>query len=152
MTSRDPLAQAQVDAANHAFYRAFEQADIRQMEQIWAHAEHVRCVHPGWSLIEGWPAVRRSWALVFEGGSGMRIQIDRVVVRAGVLVGWVTCVERIVTRSAAGPVANEILATNVFERAGPGHPWRMVLHHASPVMRDMTEMTAPGSAAPGELN
>lgn len=144
--------RTQVDAANRAFYRAFEQADIQQMEQVWAHGEHVRCVHPGWSLIEGWPAVRRSWRLVFEGGSGMRIQLDRVVVRAGACVGWVTCVERIVTLSTAGPVANEILATNVFERAGDDDPWRMVLHHASPVMRDMAEMTTPDSAASGELN
>jgi hypothetical protein len=149
--SQHEIARAQVEAINRAFYRAFEQGDIRQMEQIWSHGPHVRCVHPGWSLIEGWPAVRQSWVLIFEGSREIQLQVDRVVVRAGARVAWVTCVERIVTVSSMGSMADEIVATNIFERADDQSSWHMVQHHASPILRDIPDSmsVAPGSE---ELN
>src|ERR1700737_2880558 len=48
--------RTEVEEANARFYRVFETLDLRQMEEIWAHGEHVRCVHPGWGLLTGWVA------------------------------------------------------------------------------------------------
>ena len=42
-----------VEEANARFYRAFETLDISEMERVWIHAEHARCVHPGWELVIG---------------------------------------------------------------------------------------------------
>jgi SnoaL-like domain len=54
--------QAELIEANARFYRAFESFDLGQMEQVWSHADHVRCIHPGWALLAGWDAVRESCA------------------------------------------------------------------------------------------
>ena len=40
-------------AANTLFYRAFEKADMRLMDRIWAHGDHVQCLHPGSFCISG---------------------------------------------------------------------------------------------------
>jgi ketosteroid isomerase-like protein len=149
--SQDEIARAEVEALNRAFYRAFEERDIERMEEIWAHGPHVRCVHPGWNILEGWAAVRQSWVLLFERSSDMKLRLDRVVVRAGSHVAWVTCIERIVTDSAIGSMTDEVLATNIFERTDDESSWRMVQHHASPILRDIPEEmnVEPG---PDELN
>src|SRR5437899_2862048 len=52
---------AAVQAANQAFYRAFETLDLAAMEAVWAHAGACTCLHPGWPLCAGWPEVRASW-------------------------------------------------------------------------------------------
>jgi ketosteroid isomerase-like protein len=149
--SQHEIARAEVEALNRAFYRAFEEGDIERMEEIWAHGPHVRCIHPGWNLLEGWPAVRQSWVLLFERSSEMKLRLDRVVVRAGPRVAWVTCVEQIVTDSAIGSVTDEVLATNIFERADDESSWHMVQHHASPILRDIPDsVNVP--PVPDELN
>ena len=48
----------EVNKANHAFYAAFGNLDIGEMDMIWAHQDYVTCIHPGWSLRSGWPSVR----------------------------------------------------------------------------------------------
>ena len=56
----------EVNKANHAFYAAFGNLDIGEMDKIWAHQEYVTCIHPGWTLRSGWPPVRDSWVLIFN--------------------------------------------------------------------------------------
>ena len=70
--------RAEVEEANARFYRVFETLDLRQMEEIWAHGEHVRCVHPGWGLLAGWEAVRDSWEAIFKNSEEMRFSITDV--------------------------------------------------------------------------
>jgi len=43
----------EVNKANHAFYAAFGNLDIGEMDKIWAHLEYVTCIHPGWTLRSG---------------------------------------------------------------------------------------------------
>ena len=62
----------EVDEANARFYRVFESLDIGQMDEVWSHGDHVRCIHPGWSLLAGWAAVRQSWKAIFASGSERR--------------------------------------------------------------------------------
>jgi hypothetical protein len=37
-----------MNKANHAFYAAFGNLDIGEMDEIWAHQDYVTCIHPGW--------------------------------------------------------------------------------------------------------
>ena len=124
--------RAELEDANARFYRAFEALDIAAMDQVWAHGEHVRCVHPGWPLLCGWGAVRESWQRIFEHTEEMRFTLSAVDVHVAGDAGWVTCTENILSEVADRVSVTAILATNLFEREPGG--WRLVHHHASHVM------------------
>jgi ketosteroid isomerase-like protein len=125
-----------VRRANERFYRAFESLDIAQMSAIWVHAERAKCVHPGWDLLEGWEAICQSWEAIFANTEYMRFVITDVSVHVYGRVAWVTCVENLSVMPGDLQVTR-ILATNVYERTDDD--WRMVHHHASPVMRPTPE-------------
>jgi ketosteroid isomerase-like protein len=122
----------QVEAANERFYRAFETLDLGQMEAVWAHGEHVKCVHPGWPLLTGWAGVRDSWEAIFDSTAEMRFTLTDVRAEVAGALAWVTCTENILSEVQGRVGVTSVLATNVFER-GPGG-WRMIHHHASHVL------------------
>ena len=118
--------------ANERFYRAFEALDVAQMDEVWMHAEYVKCVHPGWPLITGWEAIRESWRTIFENTAEMRFTLGDVEARVTGALGLVTCTENIL-QSVRGRISvTSVLATNLFERTPDG--WRMIHHHASHVL------------------
>jgi ketosteroid isomerase-like protein len=123
---------AGVRRANARFYRVFEALDLLQMEEVWAHGDHVRCVHPGWCLLTGWEAVRRSWEMIFANSREMRFSITDVNVVVEGRLGWVTCTENILSETRGNISVTSLLATNIFERR-PGE-WLMVHHHASHIL------------------
>ena len=114
---------ADVLEANARFYRAFEALDIAEMDRVWAHGDHVKCVHPGWPLLTGWEAVRESWESIFT---------NNVSAVVGGDLAWVTCTENILSEVGGRVSVTAILATNLFERDGGA--WRLVHHHASHVL------------------
>jgi ketosteroid isomerase-like protein len=118
--------------ANARFYRAFESLDIEQMDQVWAHGDHVRCIHPGWCLLVGWDAVRQSWDAIFEGSREMRFSIADVRPHVDADLGWVTCTENILSHARGQVAVTSLLATNVFERQRG--EWLIIHHHASHVV------------------
>jgi ketosteroid isomerase-like protein len=120
---------ADVEEANARFYRAFETLDIAEMDRVWVHGEHARCVHPGWPLLRGWNAVRTSWQRIFENTGEMRFTLADVNVTVGGDLAWVTCTENILSEVSGRVAVTAILATNLFERGADG--WRIVHHHAS---------------------
>ena len=122
----------EIREANARFYRAFERLDVAEMDAVWAHGEHVRCVHPGWPLLSGWPAVRDSWRTIFENTSEMRFTISDVDVVAFADCALVTCTENILSEVRGRITVTSILATNLFERQAGG--WRVCHHHASHVL------------------
>jgi ketosteroid isomerase-like protein len=124
--------EAEVIEANARFYRAFEALDIDEMDRVWAHGPHVKCVHPGWPLLTGWEAVRESWDTIFTNTEEMRFTLSTVSAAVGDDVAWVTCTENILSEVAGRVSVTAILATNLFERDGGG--WRMIHHHASHVL------------------
>lgn len=123
---------AAVEDANAEFYRAFESLEIAEMDRVWVHGDHVCCVHPGWPLLRGWPAVRRSWQRIFASTAEMRFTISDVTVNLVGDLAWVTCVENILSEVGERVSVTAILATNLFERTETG--WRLVHHHASHVL------------------
>ena len=124
--------EAEVVEANARFYRAFEALDINEMDRVWAHGPHVKCVHPGWPLLTGWEAVRDSWDTIFTNTEEMRFTLSNVSAAVGEDLAWVTCTENILSEVAGRVSVTAILATNLFEREGGG--WRMIHHHASHVL------------------
>jgi ketosteroid isomerase-like protein len=123
---------AALEEANRHFYRAFEALDLAEMDAVWAHGEHVRCVHPGWPMLGGWESVRESWRRIFDNTEEMRFSLSDVHVNVGEELGWVTCTENILSEVGERVSVTAILATNLFERSPGG--WRMIHHHASHVM------------------
>ncbi len=120
---------AAVEEANARFYRAFESLDMAEMDQVWSHGDHVRCIHPGWCLLSGWEAVRQSWEAIFKDSREMRFSISDVDVHVDRDLAWVTCTENILSHARGLIAVTALLATNVFERLGG--EWLMIHHHAS---------------------
>ena len=126
--------EAAVARANEEFYDAFEALDMDRMEACWLHDDGVRCIHPGWDAMVGWPQVSRSWMAIFANSAYIQFILTDVEVHVDADTAWVTCAENILA-GGVGPEVQDakVLATNVFRRIG-SH-WRMVLHHGSPVLR-----------------
>ncbi|MCI0546826.1 MAG: nuclear transport factor 2 family protein [Candidatus Rokubacteria bacterium] len=122
----------EVEETNARFYRAFENMDLAEMDRLWCHREYVRCVHPGWGLLEGWGAVRQSWESIFKGSGEMRFSLGDVQIRVGGDLAWVTCTENILSEVRGTIAVTAVLATNVFERRG--REWLLVHHHASHIL------------------
>ena len=121
-----------VTKANQKFYEAFESLDITKMDEVWMHQEYVTCIHPGWTLRSGWPAVRDSWVLIFNNTFSMKFELTDVMVQVAGDMAWVVCVEDITTQQSDEPQHAKVLATNLFELIGD--EWLMIHHHGSPVM------------------
>jgi ketosteroid isomerase-like protein len=122
----------EVNKANHAFYAAFGNLDIAEMDKVWAHQEYVTCIHPGWTLRSDWPAVRDSWVLIFNNTFSMTFELTDVMVQVAGDMAWVVCVENITTHQTDEPQQAKVLATNLFERIGD--EWLLIHHHGSAVM------------------
>jgi len=132
MTSTKSATEADLTAvrlANERFYRAVTDLDIQALSDAWSHDEDVRCIHPGWEVIEGWEAVRQSWHVIFSHTERLVIEPSEVKVRLEGEMAWVCCLESI----TSGPEEGITLAraTNLFVRTASG--WAMILHHASQV-------------------
>lgn len=122
----------QVTRANQGFYEAFESLDIANMDKVWAHQEYVTCIHPGWSLRSGWPAVRDSWVLIFNNTFSMKFELTEIQIQVAGDMAWVICTENITSQQGEQATESHVLATNLYELIGD--EWLMIHHHGSPVM------------------
>ncbi len=122
----------EVTKANEAFYRAFGSLDIGKMDQVWAKQEYVTCIHPGWTLRVGWPAVRDSWVLIFNNTFSMEFELTEMQIQVAGDLAWVICTENITSRQEDMTQETRVLATNLYERMEG--QWLMIHHHGSPVM------------------
>ncbi len=122
----------EVTQMNEQFYRAFENLDVGLMDSMWAHEEYVTCIHPGWSIRLGWPAVRDSWVVIFNNTFSMEFELTELQVQVAADVAWVICTENISSRVGESPQNSRVVATNLFERIGD--EWKIIHHHGSPLM------------------
>ncbi len=116
-------------AAEDAFYHAFSATDLEAMMAVWADDDTVTCVHPGGPRLDGRPAIRRSWQLIFEGAAGVRFVVADAHYMHDAELAVHLVHEHIQVQHAAGPQP-PVIATNIYRLTK--HGWRMVLHHASP--------------------
>jgi ketosteroid isomerase-like protein len=124
--------RTEVEEANLRFYRAFEALDRGEMDKVWAHGDHVKCIHPGWPLLSGWDAVRASWETIFQNTGEIRFTIADVQTLVRGALAWVACTENILSQVHGRVSVTSVLATNLFEHGPDG--WRLILHHASHVL------------------
>jgi len=117
-------------AAETAFYRAFENADLEEMMGVWAATPDIVCIHPAGPRLVGPVQVRESWRRIFAGGPSMQFAIDeRQVTECRGLALHV--VHELITVTGEAAPRRPIIATNAYRLAAGG--WLLVLHHASPI-------------------
>ena len=119
-------------AANHAFYRAFAARDLGAMAALWAEADAVACIHPGWDVLIGRAAVLASWRDIFAQPTAIACRDARALVHGD--SACVICHEAL----GEGPAAGLLVATNLFVRQDGA--WRLIHHQAGGI--------APGALAP----
>jgi ketosteroid isomerase-like protein len=117
-----------VQAANAAFYSAFEARDLDDMSGLWEHTERVVCTHPGWASLRGWSRVSASFFALFQNSEHLQFILTNEHTEVVGDAGWVSVDENILDVDGATTVA----ALNLFTRTEDG-TWRMVAHHGSPV-------------------
>ena len=122
----------EVTRTNEAFYKAFESLDVSAMDRVWAHQEYITCIHPGWSIRVGWPAVRDSWVVIFNNTFSMEFHLTELQVQVAADVAWVICTENIMSRVGDATQNSRVVATNLYERIGD--EWKIIHHHGSQLM------------------
>lgn len=117
------------NAAEAAFYEAFQGADLSAMMEVWADDDEIECVHPTGPRAIGREAVRESWLAIFRNFPGMEFRVGerRSFHSADLAVNIVHEHIRVGTENDFGP---PVIVTNVYRLGRDG--WRLVLHHASP--------------------
>lgn len=128
-----PADEAEVLAANAAFYRAFTGRDFGAMDALWARQVPVACVHPGYDVIQGRVDVMASWRAILGSPTGNNITWARPSAYVLGDTALVVCTEMV--------DGAELCATNVFAREEGA--WRLVHHQASPVLRRATAPKVP---------
>jgi len=117
-----------VQAANTAFYAAFEARDLDAMSRAWEHSDRIVCTHPGWASLRGWGQVAASFFALFQNSQHLQFILTKESAEVVGGVAWVTVDENILE----GPNATTVAALNVFVLDNAGD-WVLVAHHASPV-------------------
>ena len=143
----EAIIEAEVRAANDAFYRAFRERDLSAMERIWALQSPVACMHPGMGVVKGRDSVLASWRGILRHPQAPILACSQVSVHLLGTSAFVTCLE-----GQAGKRAR-LVATNVFVLE-EGH-WRLVHHHAAPLAPSAIPerpTTDPGMRDPSQLN
>jgi hypothetical protein len=125
--------------ANSAFYRAFSDKDVGEMERLWLADRSCICIHPSFSPLTGVRDIMQTWKRMFESsvGSFQRTWIDpceiHLTVKATTAI--VTCEEHVYARRFVrgqrrkSERVNKLMATNIFRKVGG--KWYMTYHHSS---------------------
>jgi ketosteroid isomerase-like protein len=114
--------------AEHAFYRAFEKADLEAMMATWADADDVVCIHPGGNRLVGPTDVRESWRRIFAGGVKLTFRVaERTLVECSEL--RVHNVLEEISVGGGPRIVARVFVTNIYVRTASG--WRMWMHHGS---------------------
>lgn len=118
-----------VRSANAAFYRACEARDGAEISKVWSHYDDVKCIHPGWRLLRGWPAIRASWKQRFEAVSFMKFGIEDMFVDLHGDLALVSLTEVVLSQTGGVTKEERFQASNLFRREGLR--WKLVHHHSS---------------------
>jgi hypothetical protein len=136
MSHREPNDRETVRRLNERFYHALESLDLEAMEEVWAHEHGVACVHPGWNILVGWEAVRRSFEQIFADTTWMRVTATATRIDIIGDIALVSCAENITGKSGEDVNLAVAQATNIFHRTAAG--FKMIHHHASPAPVEVT--------------
>lgn len=117
------------DAAEAAFYQAFQDADLEAMSRVWVEHDGAACIHPMGPRLQGRLAVMDSWQQIFGARKPMQVRLSHVHKTVQEDLAVHVLHENILVASSESGRENLVVATNVYQRTTDG--WRMMLHHAS---------------------
>ncbi len=123
---------ATADAVQAAFYEAFARGDRRAMQRLWIDTEDAVCVHPTGDALLGRALIDGSWAGILAGGGAGKIEFEPIATSASQDLVIFTGYEHITPAGSRIPYP-PVLATNIYRKTPLG--WRMLAHHASPIMQ-----------------
>ena len=124
--------EKEVLQVNRNFYSALQDLSLDRMDAVWVQEDWVKCVHPGYNLLEGWDAIRESWRDMFQNTDSMRVTAAVQFVRVQGSTAWVCCTEDTSSVSGGRTASGSAQATNIFERRNGA--WFVVNHHSSPLL------------------
>lgn len=117
-------------AAETAFYAAFENADLQKMMEIWATSEEIACIHPMGPCLHGRSIIEQSWQAVFNEGSKMQFSLTKIQNTLSGNIAVHMLYENISLRDNRTRLnATPLVTTNIYQLIDGS--WYMVLHHAS---------------------
>ena len=135
-------AAGHVEAANKAFYEAFEAHDLDAMSDVWEHSDRALCTHPGWATLRGWGRVSASFFALFQ-GQPLQFVLTQERVEVSGDLAWVSVDENLLGAQGGATVA----ALNLFARDPVNGAWKMVGHHGSVVSLPMADEDGGGEGA-----
>ena len=118
------------EAAEAAFYAAFEARDLDAMMAVWDSNESIACIHPLTAPLKGRGPVAAGWQSIFEAAEQFQIQIE-IAHEIGAATQVIRLVREYLVIGQESEPRPPILATNVYRKESDG--WHLVLHHASPL-------------------
>lgn len=117
-------------AAEDAFYQAFERADFELMKSIWANNDSIECIHPMSDRLSGTEEVLESWRSMFQQPLGLTINIEGQRHSISPTLA-IHIVDEHLTLVEDDSIQQSVIhATNVYQLIDSN--WQMILHHASP--------------------
>ncbi len=113
-------------AAEKAFYSAFECADLEAMMRVWAEDDSIICIHPAEPRLCGRREIRAGWEQIFASGVRLKFTLKhnhRTCDASLSIHMFRECLP------VGGVSQGAVLTTNVYQLIDGD--WRMKLH-ASP--------------------
>ncbi|MBE9117284.1 nuclear transport factor 2 family protein [Lusitaniella coriacea LEGE 07157] len=129
----DKNDRAQILAANEAFYRAFEQKDLKAMSLLWSQGTGSICIHPGRKALCGWQQIRTTWEKIFRSTESIEIDTEIINVEIGQQIAYILLLESVLQVSRGRKFKAQSMATNIFAKMA--QKWYLVHHHGSPIMK-----------------
>ena len=126
--------------AENAFYAAFSRGDLKAMRDIWLDASHTSCVHPMGDRLLGTRAILKSWETILKNTSDVIIELSDLSIHQGPQTAIHTLIENIHVEDETEKMF-QFIVTNIYEQTSAG--WKMILHHASPMPRDISQKKEP---------
>ena len=118
------------EAAEAAFYTAFEARDLDAMMAVWDSNDSIACIHPLTAPLNGRGPVAAGWQSIFEAAGHFQIQIE-IAHQIHETTQVIRIVREYLVIGQESEPRSPILATNVYRKESDG--WHLVLHHASPL-------------------
>ena len=115
------------EAAEMAFYEAFERGDADAMMSVWCTNDDIECIHPLGERLMGISAVTNSWRSILSGSRQLNFRVNHARRFHADRLAIHVVYENIAIDGRQQP---PVIATNVYRFNGSS--WHMVLHHASP--------------------
>jgi ketosteroid isomerase-like protein len=129
-------AEADVRAANHAYYAALSARDMPAMEKIWVGSPDDTNIAPPVRPVanEGWEQIKAAYLKFWGTLDSLSVSMDEPTIKVRGSVAWVHGIEKAQRRTKAGAEqAGTNFGTSIF--INQGGRWLMIFHQAAAISR-----------------